>query len=50
LANIALTVLDEHYARAWTAMGDKGQRHRRRQRGQATYRLIRYADLWRARH
>ena len=44
LANIALTVLDEHYARAWTAMGDKGQRHRRRQRGQATYRLIRYAD------
>jgi RNA-directed DNA polymerase len=44
LANIALTVLDEHYARAWTAMGDTSQRHRRRKRGQATYRLIRYAD------
>jgi RNA-directed DNA polymerase len=44
LANIALTVLDEHYARAWTAMGDGNQRHRRRKRGQATYRLIRYAD------
>jgi RNA-directed DNA polymerase len=44
LANIALTVLDEHYARAWTAMGDTSQLHRRRKRGQATYRLIRYAD------
>jgi len=44
LANIALTVLDEHYARAWTAMGDANQRHRRRKRGEATYRLIRYAD------
>jgi RNA-directed DNA polymerase len=44
LANIALSVLDEHYARAWTAMGDGNQRHRRRKRGEATYRLIRYAD------
>lgn len=44
LANIALGVLDEHYARAWTAMGDGNQRHRRRKRGEATYRLIRYAD------
>jgi RNA-directed DNA polymerase len=44
LANVALTVLDEHYARAWAAMGDGNQRHRRRKRGEATYRLIRYAD------
>jgi RNA-directed DNA polymerase len=44
LANIALTVLDEHYTRAWAAMGTTSQRYRRRQRGEATYRLIRYAD------
>jgi RNA-directed DNA polymerase len=44
LANIALSVLDEHYARAWAAMGDGNQRYRRRKRGEATYRLIRYAD------
>jgi RNA-directed DNA polymerase len=45
LANIALTVLDGHFASAWQAMGrDPGQRQRRRQRGLATYRLVRYAD------
>ncbi|HEY0813522.1 MAG TPA: group II intron reverse transcriptase/maturase [Pseudonocardia sp.] len=44
LANIALSALDEHFADAWTAMGDSSARHRRRRRGQATYRLVRYAD------
>jgi RNA-directed DNA polymerase len=44
LANIALSVLDEHFAAAWAAMGDSSARHRRRAKGQATYRLIRYAD------
>jgi RNA-directed DNA polymerase len=44
LANIALSVLDEHFAEAWESMGDFNARHRRRSKGLATYRLIRYAD------
>jgi RNA-directed DNA polymerase len=44
LANIALSVLDDHFTAAWAAMGDSSARHRRRRRGEATYRLIRYAD------
>ena len=44
LSNIALSVLDEHFAEAWEAMGDFNARHRRRGKGLATYRLIRYAD------
>ena len=44
LANIALSALDEHFARVWQAMGSGSQRHRRRLRGEATYRLVRYAD------
>lgn len=44
LANIALSVLDEHFAAAWSAMGDSSARHRRRRRGEPTYRLVRYAD------
>jgi RNA-directed DNA polymerase len=44
LANIALSVLDEHFTAAWAAMGDSSARHRRRAKGQATYRLVRYAD------
>src|SRR6266540_1363103 len=44
LANIALSALDVHFARAWQAMGGGTQRHRRRLRGEATYRLVRYAD------
>jgi RNA-directed DNA polymerase len=45
LANIALSVLDDHFALAWQqdmATGDI--RHRRRKRGLPTYRLVRYAD------
>lgn len=44
LANIALSVLDEHFAVAWTAMGDSSARHQRRRKGLATYRIVRYAD------
>ena len=44
LSNIALSVLDEHFAKAWQAMGTESQRHRRRKRGEATWRLVRYAD------
>ncbi|MDQ6807609.1 MAG: group II intron reverse transcriptase/maturase [Actinomycetota bacterium] len=45
MANVALSALDEHYARAWEAMGQKWhQRDAIRRRGGATYRLIRYAD------
>jgi RNA-directed DNA polymerase len=44
LANIALSVLDEYFDEAWQAMGDSSARHRRRRKGLATYRLVRYAD------
>jgi RNA-directed DNA polymerase len=44
LANIALSALDEHFARAWQAMGTVSQRYCARKRGEATYRLVRYAD------
>ncbi|KAB8196351.1 group II intron reverse transcriptase/maturase [Nonomuraea phyllanthi] len=41
LANVALSVLDEHFA---AQVGDYFSRRRRRHRGLANYRLIRYAD------
>jgi RNA-directed DNA polymerase len=44
LANIALSVLDDHFAEAWQAWGDTYGRTRRRRQGLATYRLVRYAD------
>ena len=45
LANIALSVLDEHFARIWQAeMATRVDRARRRRQGQATYRVVRYAD------
>ena len=44
LANVALAALDEHFARAWAAMGSEWERRKRRQRGEATFRLVRYAD------
>jgi hypothetical protein len=45
MAHVALSALDEHYARAWEAMGQKWhQRDAIRRRGGATYRLVRYAD------
>jgi RNA-directed DNA polymerase len=47
LANIALSVLDEHFAERF---GDRKARVRRRYHGLANYRLTRYADLCRHRH
>ena len=45
LANIALSVLDEHFAEVWeTTMAGNDDRKRRRRRGEAMYRLVRYAD------
>src|ERR671920_2317396 len=40
LANIALSVLDEHFAEAWqTHMASRVDRARQRRHGKATYRL-----------
>ena len=45
LANIALSVLDEHFAEAWERdMATRPKRETRRRHGEATYRLVRYAD------
>lgn len=45
LANIALSVLDDHFAAAWERdMAGRSQRATRRKHGHATYRLVRYAD------
>ena len=45
LANIALSVLDEHFAGAWqTTMATDLDRQRRRRHGQPMYRLVRYSD------
>ncbi|HET6920260.1 MAG TPA: group II intron reverse transcriptase/maturase [Jiangellaceae bacterium] len=44
LANIALSVLDEHFCAKWDAHGTDTRRHTHRARGGATYRIVRYAD------
>jgi RNA-directed DNA polymerase len=45
LANIALSVLDDHFAEAWATFGKNQQaRSYRRSKGLPTYRLVRYAD------
>jgi RNA-directed DNA polymerase len=45
LANIALSVLDDHFVEAWqNEMATTAQRKKRRQQGRPNYRLIRYAD------
>ena len=47
LANIALSVLDQHLHREWKPggkMSTENRRHHRRSRGQPTWRLVRYAD------
>jgi RNA-directed DNA polymerase len=43
LANIALSVLDEHFGARWA---DRTERNRRHRHGLANYRLVRYADDW----
>jgi RNA-directed DNA polymerase len=47
LANVALSVLDEHFAESGI---NYRERAKRRRRGLANYRFIRYADLCRVRH
>jgi RNA-directed DNA polymerase len=44
LANIALSVLDEHFTNAWEALGSSWKRGSHRRAGHATARLARYAD------
>ncbi len=44
LANIALSVLDEHFARKWEALGPAWTRAKRRRAGEPAMRLVRYAD------
>jgi RNA-directed DNA polymerase len=47
LANIALSVLDEHLMAPWKpggTMSTKARRHYRRSKGLPTWRLVRYAD------
>lgn len=44
LANIALSVLDDHFADAWASFGKGSTRRYRASKGMATYRLVRYAD------
>ena len=45
LANIALSALDDHFAREWqTSMSTQNERRKRRHRGLGNWRLVRYAD------
>jgi len=51
LSNVALSVLDEYIAQAPGGPGStNGQRRTRRSHGLPSFRLVRYADLCRARH
>lgn len=44
LANIALSVLDEHFARKWEALGPSWTRAKHRRAGGAVMKIVRYAD------
>jgi RNA-directed DNA polymerase len=44
LANIALTVLDEHFARKWEALGPPWTRAKLQRQGVPAHRIVRYAD------
>ena len=44
LANIALSVLDEHFAARWVALGPEWKRVKHRRAGGAVMKLVRYAD------
>jgi RNA-directed DNA polymerase len=44
LANIALSVLDEHFARKWEALGPAWTRAKYRRAGGPVMKLVRYAD------
>ncbi len=44
LANIALSVLDEHFTHKWEALGPYWTRAKKRREGKPVMRLVRYAD------
>ncbi len=44
LANIALSLLDEHFATKWEALGPQWTRAKRRRAGTPVFRIVRYAD------
>jgi RNA-directed DNA polymerase len=44
LANIALSILDEHFTRKWEELGPEWTRAKRRRAGVPAFRLVRYAD------
>jgi RNA-directed DNA polymerase len=44
LANIALSVLDEHFTEKWEALGPEWTRAKKRKQGEPVMRLVRYAD------
>ena len=44
LANIALSVLDEHFAHKWEALGPAWTRAKHRRDGGPVMKLVRYAD------
>jgi RNA-directed DNA polymerase len=44
LANIALSALDEHFARKWEALGPEWTRAKHRRAGHPTMKIVRYAD------
>lgn len=45
LANIALSVLDDHFDQMWRQeMGTLSQRQKRKRHGQGNYKIVRYAD------
>jgi RNA-directed DNA polymerase len=44
LANIALSVLDEHFAARWAALGPEWQRRKHRRAGRPAMKMVRYAD------
>ncbi|MCX2954568.1 group II intron reverse transcriptase/maturase [Lentzea sp. NEAU-D7] len=44
LANIALSVLDEHFARKWAALGPEWTRAKHRRSGGPVMKVVRYAD------
>ncbi len=44
LANIALSVLDEHFHKKWESYGSSYRREVHRRKGGAHYRIVRYAD------
>ena len=44
LANIALSILDEHFTRKWEALGPEWTRQKRRRTGEPVMKLVRYTD------